>query len=69
LHELIHAATLSATRQALTKNYGPDTNIGRLRKDLFDVKNGIVGYLNKKIDSGEPFTDFEKVILIKKIIL
>jgi hypothetical protein len=66
LHELIHAATLSAFRQAVYKDYGPDTNLGRLRKDLFDVKNGIVGYLNKKIDSGEPFTDFEKVILNKE---
>lgn len=62
LHELIHAATLSATRQALTGKIGPNTNIGRLFKDLVDVRSQIIDYVKKKITSKEQLTDFEKEI-------
>jgi hypothetical protein len=66
LHELIHAATLSAFRQAVYKDYGPDTNLGRLRKDLFDVRKEVVKYFNIKLKSGEPLTDFEKAMYQNK---
>lgn len=60
LHELIHAATLSATRQALTGKIGLNTNIGKLYDDLNNIRNEVIKHFNKKVKSGEPLTDFEK---------
>lgn len=62
LHELIHAALVAANNFGRMRG-AANTDLGRKARELSELFNTVVTYLNDKINAGEALTKFEQAIV------